>query len=326
MRKDEVTSDLNIRSPKDLWLLRIVAFVISVLLCLTVLGGKRIEIVKKVLIDYKYKKGLIIANQAPTELSVRMVGPQAFVRDFQDRTTTISVDLTSLRPGEDYTIPINEQMVEVPLGIKVLSMSQGTLPVRIDYFATKRVPIRAVFGEGLGDDIKVKSVTFTPSYVEIQGSRNRLISIDVIPTEPIRISRDQLRQEFEVKLSAADFPGTVIRESDRVVRAMVEIEAELSRKRFSNIPIEVRVGSGAAARKLDLKRFNIRVRPEFASFVLEGSATKIESMSQEDIQAWAEIPQAKSGTYRAKLGWSLSPDVRVVKRSTDWVDIVITQP
>ena len=111
-----------------------------------------------------------------------------------------------------------------------------------------------------------------------------------------------------------------------MVRAVVDIEGELSRKRFANIPIDVKVGSGAAARKVDSKKFTIRVRPEFASFVLEGSAKKIESMTPADIQAWAEIPQAKSGTYRAKLGWSLSPDVRVVKRSRDWVDIVITQP
>lgn len=322
MRSEESSFPSLGRRQKDIWLLRGVALVISILLCLTVMGGKRVEVLKKVPIDYQLKKGLIIANQAPTEITVRVLGPRAFMKGFQDRHTAITVDLTKLQPG-DFDIPIKESMVDVPLGIKVLSISQSNLAVRIDYLASKRVPIRAVFAPSLGDSLKVKSVTFKPSTVEIQGSRSRLVSIDVIPTEPINLAPDNFSQEVEVKLSTADFPGIVIRDTDRIVQGVIELEGELARKWFSRIPIGIKIGSGAQAKFLDFAHLGIKIKPEYASFLLEGSVKVVSALKEHDIEAWVELSQVKGGVFRSKLVWRLSPDVRVVKRNTDWVDVVI---
>jgi len=308
------------RTYRDLWLLRAVALIISILLCLTVLGGKRVEIIKKFQLDYQLKKGLVLGNQAPQEVQVRVIGPRAFMKEFQDRQSSIPIDLTKFQAG-DFEVPLKEEMFDVPLGIKVLSMSQNGIPLRIDYLSSKRVPIRAVFAPGLGEDLKVKSVTFKPSTVEIQGSRGRLITIDAIPTEAMVISNDNAKQDVEVKLTTSDFPGVSIREIDRMVQASIEVEGELVQRLFAKIPIEIRVGSGAQMKIIDSLKRGVKLHPEFASFTLEGSAKKILQMTHEDIEAWVEIPVAKNGLQRSKLVWKLSPDVRVVKRSTDWVDV-----
>src|SRR5690606_14263656 len=81
------------RRRRDLWLLRAVALVITLLLWVTVLGGKKVEVTKRVTLDYQYPKNFIIANQVPSEVTFRVSGPRAFLNEFQERPVSIPINL-----------------------------------------------------------------------------------------------------------------------------------------------------------------------------------------------------------------------------------------
>ena len=310
------------RSRRDLWLLRGVALVISVLLWVTVLGGKKIEMTKRISLDYQLPKGLVIANQVPREVTFRVAGPRAFLKELQERSVTIPIDLSKGRPG-DYEVVVREDMLDVPLGLRVVSISQSSIPLKLDKVASKRVPIRAVFSGQLPSDMKVKTVTLKPSTVEIQGAVSRLQSIDVVPTEAISLSPNSLKQDLEVNLSIADLPGVSVADEDKVVQASIEIEGSLTRRLFHKILIGVKVGTGNTAKFVDAAGLGIRLRPDRVNFLLEGANKVIESLRDSDIEVWAEIPQLKGGTYKSRLVWRLAPDVRVVRRSSDWAEVVV---
>jgi len=310
------------RARRDVWLLRFAAFVISIMLWLTVLGGKRIEINKTISLDYQLPKNLVISNQAPKEVSFRVVGPRAFMKEYEERDIVIGIDLSNSNPG-DYEVPISEERLDVPLGLRVVSVSQTTIPLKLERAVPKRVPIRAVFSGQLPDGIKIVSVTLKPSTVEVKGALSRLQSIDAVPTEPISPSPNSLRQEFDVKLSLAELPGIFVEDQATYVHVVAELEGSLSRKWFRDIQVGLRIGSGRSAKAVDATGLGIRMKPSLVSFLLEGPDVIISKLKASDIEVWAEIPGLRGGAYRSRLDWRLAPELRVVRRSGDWVDVVV---
>jgi YbbR domain-containing protein len=312
------------RARRDTWLLRAAAMVISIMLWMTVLGGKKVEMTKKIPLDYQLPKGLVISNQVPREVSYRVAGPRAFLKEIEDREMTIGIDLTSFNVGE-YEVPIREDMLDVPLGLRVLSVSQSTIPLKIERVVPKWVPIRAVFAGQLPAGIRIARVTLKPSTVEIRGAPSRLQSIESVPTEPITPSPNSLKQETDVRLSMLELPGIHVDEGAKVVHVVAELEGSLSRKWIQNVPITVRIGAGRNAKYVDPTTLGIRIKPATVNFILEGPDEVISKLKPKDVEVWAEIPALKQGRYKARLDWRLAPELRVVKRSTDSVEVVVPQ-
>lgn len=312
-----------LRNRKDFWLLRGIAAVISLLLWITVLGGKKVEITKRVALDYQLPKDLTISNQAPREVTFRVSGPRAFIRELEERALSIPIDLASAKVG-DYEVLVREEMLDVPIGLKVVSVSQTTIPLRLDRLASKRVPVRVVFGGQLPEGLKVVSVTSKPSTVEVKGASSRLSTLEAVPTEPLAISPNSLKQEFDAKLSLEDLPGLIIDDNQRVVHVVAELEGSLSRRWFKSIEVGLKVRQGSQVKAVtDAAAIGIRVRPKVVNFLLEGPENLVASLKETDIEVWAEIPELKRGAFRARLDWRLPPEVRVVRRSSDWIDVTV---
>lgn len=311
------------RNRKDLWLLRGIAAVISLLLWITVLGGKKVEITKKVSLDYQLPKELTIANEAQREVSFRISGPRAFIKDIEERALSIPIELTAAKVG-DYEVIIRDDMLDLPLGLKVVSVSQSTIPLKLDRVAMKRVPVRVVFSNQPPEGLKVISVTSKPSTIEIRGPQQRLLTAEVVPTESISLSPNSLHQEFDIKLNLTELPGTWVDENQKLVHVVAELEGSLSRKWVRKVDVGLRIRSGTQVKVVnDVVALGIRIRPSTVNFLLEGPDKIISKLKSTDIEVWAEIAELRQGTFRARLDWRLAPELRVVKRSSDWVDVVI---
>mgnify|MGYP000988146774 CR=1 FL=1 len=321
-RPRRIAIDVFGRKKRELWILRAVALVISVLLWITVLGGKRVEIEKRVVLDYRLPKNVLIANNVPKEVIYRVSGPRAFLKEIEERPITVAVDLVSQGLGE-FEVSLREEQIELPIGLRVVSISQRNIPVRLDRAAIKRVPVRAVFESSLPNGTKVETVTFKPSLVELQGPQSRLQTVETIPTKPIPLTPTSLRQEFDIEVNLAEFPGVSVDENAKIVHAIVELSGPISRRSLEGIPVGLRMGSGSQARVVNPRELGIRVRPQTVTFWVEGPDVLMEKLPPEAIEVWAEIADLSPGGVRARLFWKAPPDLRVVRRSTDWVDVTI---
>jgi YbbR domain-containing protein len=307
-------------STKDQWILRAISLAIAVILWITVLGGKRIEITKNVSLDYQLPTGIVIANTVPKEIVFRIVGPRIFVKEFQDRNVALPVDLKNAKVGEREFL-VRESVLDLPLGLKVSSVSQTVIPIRLDRVAIKRVPVRPNINQNLTEGFKVKSVTVRPSLVEIRGAQSRVNIIEALPTDPITLLSGTLNQELISNLDLRDYTGIQLADVDKSVTVSVELEGELSRKWIKGIPVEIKVKGGPP--KTDLNTLGVRVRPAKVSLLVEGPERTLSGLSEKDIQIWAELPELAEGRYSSKLVWKLSPDLRVIKRTSDAVEIVV---
>jgi len=310
------------RTRKDIWLFRAVALIISVILWMTVLGGERVEINKIIYFEYLTPEHLMISNNATREITVRVAGPQAFIKDYEARRVTKSIDLSKADQRE-YEIAIRDDMLDLPLGLHAVSIPQQTLLVRLDRAAWKRVPVRAAFLGSLPEGFRVTNVTLKPSTVEIRGPESRLRSIDSLVTDGITLASDALVQEFDTKVSVKEHPGVLVDEQSQQIHVTVQIEGTLKRRSVDKIPVRVRLAGATGRRTLNLARTGIQLTPADVTFLLEGPEEAMKDLGRGSVDVWAEIPELTEGLQRVRLDWGLPPGVRVVKRSTDWVEVLV---
>lgn len=308
------------RTKKDIWIIRFVALIISVILWILVMGGKKVSLSKPVALDFQLPPHLMLSNQPPTDVLIRVVGPQAFLDEFDRRKLVIPINLLKSRAG-DMELKIEPEMLKIPLGVQLESITPKTIPLKLGLAAKKRVPVRAVLSNQLPEGLRILSITTRPSTVEIRGPENRLQSIESVKTDPITISPNSLKQEYDVAIAIKEHPGIVVGDQISVVNVTFQLEGSLARKWFRRIPIRIKSGDTI----LSSRDRRLRVRPAFVDFLLEGPQGVLSRFDVANFDVWAELSELKEGTVESHVDWSLPPDLRVVQRSSDIVEITVNK-
>jgi YbbR domain-containing protein len=303
-------------------LIALVAFLVSVMLWIAVVGGEKIETSKKAKLNYVVPKGLVISNQAPVEIGFRLSGPRAFLKDILEDEIVYNIDLSKADVGE-HDVRILRERLDVPLGIDVLSVSPTKIKVSLDKIISKRVPVRPVLSAQLPEDYRVKSVVANPSTVEVRGALVRLNSVSSVPTEVILVSENTLKQKFDANLSIEEDSGVIVSEADQRVSVEINLEGPSSQKLIKAIPITLKVGDENNSTLVDSAARKIRLRPRTVDLFLEGPKQILKDINKKELEMWVQIPELKRGTYRERLIWKLPPELRVIRRSTDSVSIIV---
>jgi YbbR domain-containing protein len=302
---------------KDLWLLRGIAVVFSIFLWFAVIGGKKSEVTKEVPLDYRLRDGTVLSSDSPTTLSFRIRGPRAFLKEMEDKEVRIPVDLTDMKIGSNEVL-FTETMLEVPLGLEVLSVLPKQAMLSLDQLAKKRVTIRPVLQANLPEGFKIKSVSSNPSTVEILGPKKTLRFIESLPTDEIKIDPSSPTQDFKATLNLSEHVGVRISEKLESIYVSVNMDGPTMRREFSGIPVTVKMGLGKNAKEIKSQSIRAAIQPSTVNFVLEGPEMLVERLETQSIPVWVEVPELKRGRYKLKLLWQLHPQIKVLRRSSDY--------
>lgn len=112
------------------WFMRALALVISLALWLSLFGGRKVTLSKKVFLDYRLPAYTRLENAPPKEVLIKLTGPIAFVKNFERKDLVVPIRLESARPGE-YELNLREEMLEIPMDLKVEDIQPRKLFVRI---------------------------------------------------------------------------------------------------------------------------------------------------------------------------------------------------
>ena len=321
------------RARKELWALRAVALVIAIVLWVSVMGGRNHEITKKVTLEYQLPPTLVLANQPPEEVTIRVSGPKAFLKELEAKNLSRSIPLMTAKVGE-YAVTLDEQVLDLPLGVRILSRSQDSVTVKLDRAVQKRVPIRASLPTSLPEGYRILSVTLKPSTVEVRGAQAqearrglrvdaRVAALESIPTEAIQLASAALNQSINVKLNTAGLPGIRVDDGDKNVVVEVQLAGSTTKRWMKNLKLAVHVGNDTQTKAIDAESLGIRVRPAMINLLVEGPSNVVDHLKNDVIEVWATLPQIKAGTYHPRVDWKIPPEIRVLKRSTDLVDVQV---
>lgn len=110
--------------PRQKWFALFVAFVVWVF----VLGQKETVMEKEISLEYQLRSGVEMLDSVK-KVKVRLSGPSSTLRKFNEQSSSLLIDITQYPVGGLFTVELPKEGLNLPLGVKVISISPGRVPV-----------------------------------------------------------------------------------------------------------------------------------------------------------------------------------------------------
>jgi YbbR domain-containing protein len=109
---------------------KLVALFVTLILWITILGRRDFVLSKDVDLEFLLPKQMVIAETINRKVSVKVSGPRVALKKFAQNPGTITVDLARSPLGPNRAF-ITSRNVEVPFGVKVLSVNPEVINVTL---------------------------------------------------------------------------------------------------------------------------------------------------------------------------------------------------
>lgn len=178
------------------WILKLVSLTFAVTLWFFVMGERKLEVGYSVPLEYEnIPRGLMIANEVPTLVDVRVSGPRTVLMNLHPNDITISVDLKGLPAGISSFKRLEERL-DLPSSVKVTRLSPSFVDVKLERIRQKKVPVVPSLTGTPSEGFLVTDVTVTPSQVTVEGAESEVKDISQIFTEAVDV--EGVRESFSL--------------------------------------------------------------------------------------------------------------------------------
>ena len=187
------------------WILKLISLTFAVVLWFFVIGERKLEVSYVIPLEYRgLAEGMIIANEVPNSVSVRISGPRALLMHHSAGDISIAVDLKDL-PAGITSFKRLEESLSLPSGLRVTRISPSYVDVKLERIREKEVPIRLVLTGEPVEGYRVVETFLDPERVIVAGAGSELKAVTEVTTEPIDLSGVQ---ESFSQTAPIDHPGT----------------------------------------------------------------------------------------------------------------------
>ncbi|MCK4537025.1 MAG: YbbR-like domain-containing protein [Desulfuromonadales bacterium] len=170
------------------WILKLVSLAFAVVLWFFVIGERNLEVSYIVPLEYQgLSKNLIIANEVPSSVSVRIAGPRALLMHHTAGDVSIAVDLKELPAGVT-SFKRLEESLNIPTGLKVTRISPSYVDVKLEHIREKSVPVRVVLSGKPVEGYKVTKTRVEPEQIAVFGAGSELKAVSEVVTESIDLT------------------------------------------------------------------------------------------------------------------------------------------
>lgn len=218
--------------------LKFLSIVLAVTVFLLVNTDRDREMTTRVHVLYLLPDGKVLVSDRLDEVRVTLKGPpRRLPRDGQ--IEAIDLDLRKAPSGE---VSITPDMIKVPSGVSVTSISPRAVRVAFDKRVEKVVPIQPyVTGRPVRGYV-VDDVKAVPSTVKIRGAARVIAALAAMKTE--ELSLDNRDASFS-ELKLLSLPEGVDLDGSQEVLVQASIKAELITRALPGLTVEVRSDDGS---------------------------------------------------------------------------------
>ncbi|OQY24208.1 MAG: YbbR domain pair protein [Desulfobacteraceae bacterium 4572_35.2] len=211
------------------WGLKLLSLTFALLLWLFVMGEQKAEVGYTVPLELKnLPVGLVVANEVPSLVDVRISGPRTLLSNIQSSALSMSVDLQGLQAGLT-TFKRLDQNLNIPSALRVSRLSPSYVEVKLERIRQKNVPVRVTFNGQLANGATLESVVVRPESVMIEGAESEVKDVDSVETEAIDVT---LVQESFTLTLPIEYRGTYTELKDQKT---VEVEVVILNSNSTDI-------------------------------------------------------------------------------------------
>ncbi|NCO52346.1 MAG: YbbR-like domain-containing protein [Deltaproteobacteria bacterium] len=167
------------------WSLKVLSLAFAIFLWFFIMGESQLEVGYTVPLEMqKLPPDLVIANQVPSLVDVRITGPRALLMKISPTDIAIAVDLSDLKPGLTSFKRLEERL-SLPSGLRVTRLSPSFIDIRIERRQDKLVPIKIVLADDPDPGYRIAGISASPPKVKVSGAESEIIAISEVMTEPV---------------------------------------------------------------------------------------------------------------------------------------------
>lgn len=258
---------------------------------------------------YNVPKHLMVINEIPSQIEVRVQGPRSVIRELSTEKLHKQIDLSGAKPGTRTEI-LTPAGLNFPRGVVVTRIRPNALSIELDHALIRRVEVQPVIKGSPAPGFEVGEVVVSPKEALIRGPEREINQLKFINTIPIDISNLSSSITKDVELDFQNLALTYL--DSQPLIAKITIKPKLQTKTFNNVVI-IPFGSTGP----------LHLDPSKVSITVRGPLTNLEMLHAEDITARINIKSLKTGFYEAKVAVSLPEGFEVVKISPEKVNVRI---
>lgn len=264
--------------------LKLASFGLALVLFAVVRGDREAITSVHAKVVYLYPAERVLMTDPVTELRITVRGPLNRLGRLEARDLeAVKVDLHEAREGE---LRFTEEMVRLPPGLRVESISPPGLQLHFEPRAERAVPVQAVLAGEPASGFRVSRSACSPREVTVVGARSVVEAIARAPTRPLRIA--DTRESVRGVVDLAPAPPHAEWRLDGPVSVAVEVAATVSERAVRGLPIVV---TGA-------ERLEVQIEPATADVLLRGPtevlpaiapALRVEAQPEDARPAWTPL-------------------------------------
>jgi YbbR domain-containing protein len=227
----------------------------------------------------------VLLNPLPTTVVATVKGSKTQLDDLHD--DDIGTMYLDLHEAAATRVELKPEMVRVPAGLTVVSITPASIDVHWDDLVDRAVPVQVLRTGDAASGLVVKSTTSDPASVVARGPRSEVEKLQVVRSAAFDIST--LTAGVHAQRLTLELPPPMVQLEPKSVNASIVIARELKQLQFAKVKIEV-VGLPKAT-----------VKPSTVEVDLVGPTDAIAAIEASDVVPRVE-PRALTDVDTSKPG------------------------
>lgn len=292
--------------------LKILSLLIAIFLWAVVSGERNAEWSYLLPIEtLNQPEELIITNNVPSFLDVRLQGPHSFIKNLNPKDMAVNLDLSELKAGSNI-YPLTAELVKTPRGAMVTRINPSYITIEAEKLVRKKVIIKADIKGTPAADYFIESIELIPESIEIIGAESEAKGVSSLKTTPIQV--EGVKGDIEFEASVDTRGRKIILTSNDPVRVNITVKEVLSKLEIKGLIPEIL----NATYKTTLKPQKVNIR-------IEGPKSLIAKLGESGVRATMDVIGLKPGTYNKELDLVLPEGVRLLRSYPKTIQVRISK-
>jgi len=279
--------------------LKIVSLIIAIVLWFVVLGSRNVEVTKEVPLEVITPVDLVVANEVPDKVAFRISGPKAFLRNILNRKEEpIRVNLSTAKAGL-VTYRFFSDNIQVPIGVKVLSINPTAIIVKLEYMKHKEVPVKLLTKGEPPSGYRLSRLELSRSTVKLRGAESKIDQIVEAPTMGIDLAQMRESGEREIAIDLGKLPGVLL--DGDLPRIQFEVMQSTANFKIRNADVKV----------LTTRKYS--VEPKEVTVYVRCSPEELKTLDGTKVFGIADLKSKGAGTYEVPITVQLPQSIKLIK-------------
>ncbi len=290
------------------WHLKLVSLGFSILLWSLVVGQEKAEIGLSIPLEIvNLPNNLVIANDIPSSIEVRVFGPRSIIKNIAGQNLTKVIDLKNASVGK-MVIHFSTDDFSLPGGVKVLRIKPSIVTIDIQPLLRKSVIVKPVIENKPAPGYEIERVDVQPITTQISGPANVVKKIKRLDLMPVSV------KDIKETITAITTPDTqkyrISIEGASKFKVTVHIKPKQGERKITHVPIRLIQGEHL-----------VSIWPTEVSVRLCGEIPSLNSLKIKDINVTLDVSGLKPGSYKLEPDVSIPPVFKCLKVSPKKISV-----